>query len=219
VGVPQPAADRPVRRAPLRAPNATALDPGSLVPAREFVGPLERRRWLLEWLGVVACALVVALAVKVFLFQAFVIPSGSMLPALQIGDRVLVDKLGYDRTDLRRGDIIVFARPPGAIDGTNPADDSDLIKRLIGLPGETVEGRVDGVYIDGVRLEEPWLVPGTPGPRIFGPIPLADNQVFMMGDNRDGSKDSRSFGPVHIDLLIGKAVFRVWPPSGFGRLR
>lgn len=193
------------------------LDPGGLVPEIELVRPLHTRRWVLEWLTVIAGALLVALVVKVLFFQAFVIPSGSMIPTLQIGDRVLVNKLTYDREDMKRGDIVVFRRPVAAVNQVDPSDDSDLIKRLMGLPGETLEGREDGIYVNNVKIEQPWLPEGTPV-AIFGPVTLADNEIFMMGDNRGASSDSRVFGPVNIDLVVGEALIRVWPPNNLGPL-
>ncbi len=214
-------ASRPAERsgggaAPLR--QYRQMDPHELVPETELVRSLHARRWVLEWLTVVAGALMVALIVKVALFQAFVIPSGSMIPTLQIGDRVLVNKLTYGRNDMARGDIVVFHRPSAAVSQLDPNDDSDLIKRLIGLPGETLEGRADGIYVDGVKVDETWLVDGIALGPTFPPLTLADNEIFMMGDNRSGSSDSRDFGPVNIDLVVGEALIRVWPPSNLGSL-
>jgi signal peptidase I len=176
-------------------------DPAAEVRARNW------NRSLIEWTALLAGALLVALLVKVFLFQAFVIPSESMLPTLRVGDRVLVNKLSYDLHDVRRGDIVVFERPPAARTST---DDSDLIKRVIGLPGETVEGHDGEVFVDGRPLREPYLPPGTPiSP--FPPVTLGRGELFMMGDNRAHSNDSRFFGPVPEDLVVGRAFVRVWP--------
>src|SRR5437870_6512732 len=108
-------------------------------------------RSAVEWVAIVVAALVAALVIKAFVIQAFYIPSASMEPTLKIGDRVLVNKLSYDFHDVNRGDIVVFNSPPGE---DNPAV-KDLIKRVIGLPGETVEGRDGRVYINGSPLKEP----------------------------------------------------------------
>src|SRR5690242_1526069 len=109
-------------------------------------------RQALEWLGFVAVALVIALLIKTFLFQAFYIPSESMVPTLKIHDRVLVNKLSYKLHSVHRGDIVVFTRPP-----REASDIKDLVKRVIGLPGETVEGRDGHIYINGQLLKEPYL--------------------------------------------------------------
>jgi len=197
----------------------------SIAPPEPLDGPDEigtpaelqrhgQRRLLLEWTAVLGGALVVALLVKVLLLQAFVIPTGSMIPTLGIGDRVLVNKLSYRDGNFDRGDVVVFERPPAAID---PNDDSDLIKRVIGLPGESVAGRDNVVYIDGEPLAEPWLPPGT-FTNDFGPIEVPEGALFLMGDNRAHSTDGRAFGPVPITLVVGRAMFRVWPPSHLGGL-
>ncbi|NOX29427.1 MAG: signal peptidase I [Actinobacteria bacterium] len=172
-------------------------------------------RQALEWGAVIIGALIAALLIKTFLFQAFFIPSGSMEQTLQVGDRVLVNKISYDYGDLSRGDVVVFHRPPAA-----PRTDSDVeefIKRVIGLPGDTLEA-IDGqVYINGVAIEEPYIDPGdvtTNLPRTEVP----DGYIFVMGDNRNNSTDSRIFGPVEQELLVGKAFLVVWPPKSIGSL-
>jgi signal peptidase I len=175
-------------------------------------------RSAVEWAAVIVGALVVALVVKTFLFQAFYIPSGSMEPTLKKGDRVLVNKLSYDLHDVHRGDIIVFRLPKDKVgaDGIR-----DLIKRVIGLPGEVIESREGHVYIDGKRLKEPYLPRG-----VLTDDPPVEKQrvpkgtVFVMGDNRDNSADSRfaNRGPIPIDTIIGRAFVEVWPPSDVGGL-
>jgi signal peptidase I len=118
------------------------------------------KRLIIEWVVLIVAALVIAFVIKTFLFQAFYIPSASMEPTLNIGDRVLVNKLSYDFHDVRRGDIVVFKAPPGE----RSAGIQDLVKRVIGLPGETVTERRDGntydIYINGRRLHEPYLPAG-----------------------------------------------------------
>ena len=170
-------------------------------------------RSAIEWVAVIVGALVVALVVKTFLIQAFYIPSESMVPTLGVGDRVLVNKLSYRTGDVDRGDIIVFARPggPGA-DGI-----ADLIKRVVGLPGETVEGRDGHVYVDGRRLDEPYLrdeVSTSP----FAPYTIPEDHVWVMGDNRGASDDSRRFKAVPLDDVVGRAFVVIWPISELGLL-
>jgi signal peptidase I len=168
---------------------------------------LRGRRLLVEAAVVLAAALVLALGVRGSVAQAFRIPSESMQPQLEVGDRVVVSRLAYRLHDPRRGDVVVFPCPPAACGGR----DDDYIKRVVGLPGEQVEGRGGSVWIDGRRLEEPYLPVGT-ATSVFGPITVPADSVWVMGDNRGGSADSRVFGPVLRSQLIGRAIARVWPP-------
>jgi signal peptidase I len=173
----------------------------------------ERIRSLVEWAAVIVGALVVALLVKTFLFQAFSIPSGSMQPTLHPGDRVIVNKLSYRFGDVERGDIVVFRRPE-----TMPElPTKDLIKRVIGMPGEEIETRDGVVYIDGAPLEEPYLAGGT---RTEGLArqQVPDGHFLVLGDNRVSSQDGRAFGPISQELVIGRAFLRVWPLGNLSRL-
>jgi signal peptidase I len=164
-----------------------------------------RHRAVLEWVILIAVALAVALVLRAFLFQLFYIPSESMVPRLEIDDQVVVNKLAYDFGDPQRGDVVVFARPPEW-----KLDLADLVKRIVGLPGETIEGRDGHVYIDGRRLPEPYLPPGTVT-STFGPIRIPAGHYFMMGDNRTHSGDSRLYGAVDGDEFVGKVFMTVWP--------
>jgi signal peptidase I len=175
-------------------------------------------------------AIVVTLIVKAVLAQAFSIPSESMEPQLRVGDRVVVSRTSYHLHDPNRGDIIVFpspAAPPdddglveglandvlGAV-GLGDRSDRELIKRVVGLPGETIEGRDGHVVIDGRVLIEPYLEPAVTTSD-FGPIAIPEGEVFVMGDNRGNSRDSRfsEVGTIEIDSIIGRAIARVWPPD------
>jgi signal peptidase I len=179
-------------------------------------------RWVLEWVAVVVVALLLAVGVRTWVAQMFFIPSGSMLPTLQIGDRIIVDKLSYHLHGVDRGDVVVFRRPP-----LEQADYSDLVKRVIGLPGDTISSVGGRVYIDGQPLNEPWLP--TPEPATT-PSPLPDgfslnhpytvpaDEYFVMGDNRTDSEDSRYFGPIPKNLIVGKLVMVVWPLDDNGWL-
>ena len=168
---------------------------------------------ILEWLGVILGALLVALLIKTFLLQAFYIPSRSMEPTLRIGDRVLVNKLSYKMHDINRGDIVVFERPPD-----EPPDAiKDLIKRVIALPGETISSENGHVFIDGRPLEEPYLEPGTLTENL-PPTVVPEGRIFVMGDNRGDSRDSRYFGPIDEDLVVGRAFVRIWPVTHLGFL-
>lgn len=159
---------------------------------------------------VIVGALAISFGIRAYLVQTFSIPSESMVPTLQVGDRILVDKRADGLGDLDRGDIIVFERPEAL-----QSDLDHLVKRLIGLPGETVEGRDGGVLIDGVPLDEPWLPPDVVT-EPFDPVEVGEGQVFMMGDNRSRSQDSRFFGTVDAELIVGRVFFRIWPLDRVG---
>ncbi|MGH9305276.1 MAG: signal peptidase I [Acidimicrobiales bacterium] len=159
---------------------------------------------------VVLVALGVAFGIKTFLIQPYYIPSASMTPTLAVGDRILVNKVAYHLHGVHRGDIVVFAKPPR--DQGDPKV-KDLVKRVIGLPGETISSASGHVLINGVPLQEPYLPNGVnPGPPITKQV-IPANHYFMMGDNRGDSKDSRFFGPVDRSLFVGHVFMRVWPVS------
>jgi signal peptidase I len=176
--------------------------PTTTKPAKRSGG-----RNLVEWVVVVGGALLVAFVVKTFLLQAFYIPSPSMTPTLRVDDRVLVNKLSYDLHDVHRGDIVVFKSPPSS-------PEKDLIKRVVGLPGETVEGRDGHVVVNGEALEESYLPEGVQtGP--FGPVTVSPDHYWVMGDNRSNSSDSRVFGVIAESSIIGRAFVKVWPIGSF----
>ena len=176
---------------------------------------------VVEWLVVLVCALGLALLLKAFLVEVFVIPSGSMEPTLMVDNRVVVYKLGYRMHDVNRGDVVVFDNP-GQSFGID-----DLIKRVVALGGETFEIRDGGVYIDGTRLEEPYLqageatFPKAPIPRCeHAADPLLcvvpEGKVLVLGDSREDSRDSRFFGPIDVDDVVGRAFMKIWPPNDLG---
>lgn len=173
-----------------------------------------KKSTLREWAEAIVIAVVLALAIRTFVVQAFKIPSGSMLPTLQIGDHILVNKFIYWFTTPERGDIIVFKFPQD--------EGRDFIKRVIGLPGETVEIRGKQVFINGRPLEEPYAIHldaqimGNPhSPRDhFGPVKVPEGQLFVMGDNRDHSMDSRFWGFLDMKKVKGKAFIIYWSWDG-----
>jgi len=175
--------------------------------------PARHGRAAAEWAILIVAALVIAIVIRTFVFQAFYIPSESMVPTLKIGDRVLVNKLSYKLHDPRRGDIVVFKAPEAA----RTAEIKDLVKRLVGLPGDTIEGRDGQIFINGRALSEPYL-PADVKSRTFGPEKVPPDSYFMLGDNRQYSKDSTFFGPIKRDQLIGRVFMRIWPPSHLGFL-
>lgn len=183
----------------------------------------------------VVLALALAIVLKTFVVQAFYIPSASMEPTLERGDRVLVMKLFDSPT---RGDIIVFSDPKGrpgpdrgivggfthwlteTLGFARPEED-DFIKRIVGLPGETVEIRHRVVYVDGRALDEPYLTDEARASMgDFGLVEVPPDALFVMGDNRGHSGDSRTtLGFIPVDKVIGRAFVIVWPPSRAGWLR
>lgn len=187
----------------------------------------QRVRSTVEWIAVLAGAVVVALVVRTFLFTTFWIPSGSMEPTLMGAsrrDRVIVNRLSYKLHDVNRGDIIVFKVPPGEptmeVDGQAV---EDLIKRVVGLPGETVSLRDGDVYIDGELLEEPYLPEGLDTEAICGGEPewvVPDDSVFVMGDNRPMSQDARCWTSHSVEEsdIVGRAFVRIWPLTEFSGL-
>jgi signal peptidase I len=168
-------------------------------------------RSTIEWVAVVVIALLAAFVVKTFVLQTFYIPSGSMIPTLDIRDRVFVNKLSYHAHAVHRGDIVVFTLPPGQSAGPGI---NDLIKRVIGLPGDTVSARGGRMYVDGHPLAEPYLPAGTSTTFPFAQlVKVPKGDVFLMGDNRPQSRDSRYFGPVPESRIVGRAFVRIWPLS------
>ncbi len=172
----------------------------------------------------------IAVVIKTFLMQPFWIPSESMLPTIEINDRVMVNKLAYQLGEPQRYDVVVFRDPreseaeesiPEAVIrsvleavGVRTRGRDDLIKRVIGLPGETVEIRDNRVIVDGVPIEESYLGNATMADE--GPFTIGEEEVFVMGDNRNASFDSRRFGPVGFDDLVGEAFLTIWPLANFG---
>ncbi|HSH22671.1 MAG TPA: signal peptidase I [Acidimicrobiales bacterium] len=167
--------------------------------------PPSLARNVVEWLAILVGALVVALVVTRFLVQAFFIPSLSMFPTLDKDDRVLVNKLSYDLHEVNRGDVIVFERL-----ADQGSDIKDLIKRVIAVGGDEIEARDGRVFLNGTALDEPYVAPGAETTNLDRQTVPAGH-VFVMGDNRGDSRDSRFFGPLPEELIIGRAFVKVWP--------
>jgi signal peptidase I len=173
-----------------------------------------RARTLAGWAVALVVALSLALGVRAFVFQAFSIPSSSMESTLDIGDRILVWKAFFNWHDVHQGDIVVFTHPP--LDHCPGPANTDLVKRVIALPGQTIYSAGNNIYVDGRRLAEPYLPPNDPLGR---PIPSATRQApfrvppgefYVMGDNRAISCDSRYWGPIKGTSIVGKAVLLFW---------
>ena len=190
----------------------------------------ERGSFLRELPILFVVALAVAIVLKTLVVQAFFIPSSSMKPTLAPGDRILVQKVVYGPD---RGDVIVFSDPKGrpgpdrgivggfvhllsSTLGIERPEHEDFIKRAIGLPGETVELRDGRLFVDGVQISEPYLR-GAVDTRDYGPVRVPEGALFVLGDNRLNSNDSRfGLGFVPVDKVVGRAVAIVWSPSRVG---
>lgn len=188
----------------------------TVVAERPALEPATHERRVARVVAEIALLVVLAFAfaqfIKAFLVQPFVIPTGSMISTIQIGDRVLADKLVYRLGhEPVVGDIVIFDDPAG--------EHPQLIKRVIATAGQTVDVRDGRVFVDGVELEEPYV-----GDKITESGPLATpvivpaGQVWLMGDNRPESGDSRYFGPQPTSHVHGRAFWTYWPPNRFGRL-
>ena len=187
-------------------------------PTRPRDEPTTGARAFFDWIVVVAIALSVAFLVRGFLLAHFVVDGTSMASTLAEGDRVFVNKLSYRLHEPNRGDVVVLHQ-------INGRTERDLIKRVIGLPGETIEMvdcqvRITEVGAPAPRvLVEPYLDPDVVSPdrcgAQFAPQVVPEGEVFVLGDNRDGSQDSRALGPIPQDDLVGRAFVVFWPRSSW----
>ncbi|MGE5397948.1 MAG: signal peptidase I [Chitinophagales bacterium] len=167
---------------------------------------------LKETVSIIIIAFVLAMALRLCVVEGRVIPSGSMLPTIQLQDRVMVCKFIYWFKEPSRGDIVVF-KPPESL-----GQQDDYIKRVIGLPGEKVEVKNEKVYINDEPLEEPYIMEAPSYD--FGPVIVPKDSLFVMGDNRNESFDSHAWGTwLKRDHLKGKAFIIYWPPKHFGLLK
>ena len=212
-----------------------AVIPEAGGPAPVEQPPPKPRSLLGELPLLLGVAFVIAFLVKTFVAQAFFIPSESMVHTLEVGDRVLVSRVSYHLHEPRRGDIVVFTSPfetqgkgnsrsvPSRIIhtvlesvGLRQPSTEDFIKRVIGLPGETVEGKDGKIYINGRQLVEPYLAEQPIGD--FPPKTIPKGDLWVMGDNRNRSSDSRVFGPIKKSKIVGRAILRIWPVTRLGFL-
>jgi signal peptidase I len=190
------------------------IDDEQVVPVVRSKDHAPWSRRVFEWARILLIAGLLALGVRTYVAQTFYVPSGSMIPTLQIGDRILVDRLPFAVHNIHRGDIVVFKRVPADTDPSKPAD---LVKRVIGLPGETISSKGDTIYINGRSIKEPWLPNFNAQPSYdlcsqtafsIKPTKIAKNHFFVMGDCRGNSLDSRYWGTVPSSYVVGK-VFTV----------
>lgn len=170
---------------------------------------INRQHWIVEYIESILIALVLALIIRTFIFQPFYIPSGSMEQTLLIGDRIIVSKYSYYFNQPILGDVVVFKYP------LDPK--RDFIKRVIGTPGDVVEIRDSQLYINDMIIPEPYVLDQDFGD--YGPIEIPEEHFFVLGDNRNNSQDSRSWGLVPEDNLVGKAQVVFWPVNRIGKIR
>lgn len=171
---------------------------------------MKPKHWLFDWSETIVVAFILALIIRAFFLQVFWIPSGSMEPTLDIRDRLIVNKVAYHFRQPRRFEIVVFRQVSEGLYGGN----NDLIKRVIGLPGETVELKQGKVFVNGSELFENHLM--NHDYMDFGPVVVPKDAYFMMGDNRPESADSRYWGFLPKANLIGPALVRIWPINRLG---
>ena len=193
---------------------------------RLFPGLPRSVRVALDWVFTIAGAVVIVFALKAWVVNPYRIPSSSMEPTLHCArpadgckaryrDRVLANRFIYRFRDPKRGEIVVFKTPPEA--QLRCGEGGTFVKRLIGLPGDRISERDGIVYINGTRLDEPYITPAQRDhdpPRSWARVPAGD--YFFMGDNRGASCDSRVWGPVPRKNLIGEVFFVYWPPNRIG---
>jgi signal peptidase I len=225
----EPSGDRPPGERP----------PGERPPGEKSPGKKEESGlgFLRELPILILIAFVIAIVIKTFVVQAFYIPSESMQNTLLVNDRVLVSKFIYKFKDPRPGDIVVFIAPPAATgslpeaptgisgffnslkEGLGlPSSQRDFIKRVVAVGGDTVQVKDNALYVNNVRKDEPYLKdhnPATMGMGDYGPTKVPQGQLFVMGDNRSNSDDSRMFGTITKSSVLGQAFLRIWPVSRF----
>lgn len=197
----------------------------------------KKHSFLRELPVLIVVAFVVALLIKTFLLQAFYIPSASMEPTLVEGDRVLVEKVSYRFAGPKRGDVVVFEKDlvvPAVVEeeeslttkivdsfrglfGFPTGTEQDFIKRVMAVGGDKIEGRDGRVYVNDGLVEEPYLIEGQQTSP-FGPTEVPEGKIFVMGDNRNNSDDSRNFGPIDADAVVGHGFLLIWPPRDFDTL-
>lgn len=168
------------------------------------------KRELWNWLRDLSIALLLAMFIVVFVYQPVKVEGTSMLPALTDQERIFINKFVYHFEPIHRGDVVVFWYP---LDTSK-----SFIKRVIGLPGETVEIRGGHVYVDGREVREPYILPRYLDDSSYPPVRVPPDEYYVMGDHRDSSNDSRVFGPVPQRYIYGKAVFAYWPMTRFGSI-
>jgi signal peptidase I len=168
-------------------------------------------RWLMEMLLTVGAAVLLAVFLQAYVVKTYVVPTGSMIPTIHLDDRIISNRLAYRFGEPTVGDVVVFENPLH--------DGPPLVKRVVAVEGQVLEIEDGWVYLDGSKQDEGWVDDSRRGKdSIVEPVTVPDGHVWLMGDNRTGSSDSRVFGTVPIESIYGEAFFTYWPPESFGVL-
>lgn len=203
---------------PMTQPNSTDRPPS--VPANSEKSPKQTENPWTEALKTIGLSLVLALGIRHFVAEARYIPSESMVPTLEVNDRLIVEKISYLFNPPQRGDIIVFMPPDAAgqaclgLQSPNGKIKDAFIKRIVGLPGETLQVNNGQVYVNDQPLQESYI--NAPPNYQWGPEVVPTNSYLVLGDNRNNSCDGHFWGFVPKENIIGRAVFRFWPPGRVG---
>lgn len=204
--------------------------------ARQQGEPVSIWRSILELVAILFIAVVIAIMLQSFVIKPVMVISGSMSPTIKVGDRLFTDRVTYYFRKPRRGDIVVWRYPPGdpkslntnnlfywpfeqigeTLHLTHQTGSPPFVKRVIATEGETIELKRGLLYINGQRVNEPYIVRDYSD---YGPYKVPKGKLFVMGDNRPNSRDSRAFAPVPVRAVIGRAFLKWWPVSSFGRPR
>ncbi len=192
------------------APNLRSGQSGTSVSVERSLPLHSLRNEIRVWTRDLLIAIGLALVIIVFLYQPVKVEGTSMAPLLSDQERIFINKFVYRFEPIQRGDVVVFWYP---LDHSK-----SFIKRVVGLPGETVEIRQGAVYVDGKIVREPYVPPQYEDLSDFGPVRVQPDNYFVMGDHRISSNDSRVFGPVASRYIYGRAVFAYWPVDHFGSL-
>ncbi len=195
-----------MRKNPRHMDERFNLTQSSAAPGGDFSVPQQVRGWARD----LVVALGLAMVFVIFLYQPVKVEGTSMAPLLHDQERIFINKFVYHFGPVQRGDIVVFWYP---MDRTK-----SFIKRVVGLPGEVIEGRQGRIYVDGVLLPEPYIRPEFTDRSSFGPVRIPPGHYFLLGDHRSSSNDSRVFGPVEERFIYGKAAFAYWPVSRIGAI-
>ena len=204
--IPPPTGGSPDAQRTSLAPAASLQDSSSSQASTHHLLRTEIRVWTRDLLIAIGLALVII----VFLYQPVKVEGTSMAPLLSDQERIFINKFVYRFEDIHRGDVVVFWYP---LDRSK-----SFIKRVIGLPGETVDIRHGQLYVNGQLIPEPYVPPQYTDVADFGPVRVPKDSYFVMGDHRISSNDSRVFGPVASQFIYGRAVFAYWPVDHFGSL-
>jgi len=191
-------------------PGGAAEQPGSETPVAVSATAHSLRSEIRVWTRDLLIAIGLALVIIVFLYQPVKVEGTSMAPLLSDQERIFINKFVYRFEPISRGDVVVFWYP---LDRSK-----SFIKRVIGLPGETVEIRQGTLFVDGQTVPEPYVPQMYEDLSDFGPVRVPHDSYFVMGDHRISSNDSRVFGPVASHFIYGRAVFAYWPVDHFGSL-